>query len=286
MAIERLRLKANGLLFDAAALGPPDGELVLLLHGFPQTGMAWRAVMRRLATAGYRAVAPDQRGYSPGARPAEVEAYAVAHLRADVLAMASALGARGFHVVGHDWGGVVAWSLAAEAPDRVRTVTVLSTPHPRALRDALRSSDQAMRSAYIPVLRLPLLPELALGLGGGQVLRGMLQLTGLPAPLSASYARAMTAGGALTGALNWYRALDFGERAAGPIQVPATYVWGERDPVFSPAASRATEAQLSGDHSMVPLVGAGHWLPETRAAEVAGAVIARAGSAPQRRAPR
>ncbi|MFN2450892.1 MAG: alpha/beta fold hydrolase [Candidatus Dormibacteria bacterium] len=282
MAIERLRLEANGYEFSAVALGPSAGELVLLLHGFPQTGMAWRAVMRRLAAAGYRAVAPDQRGYSPGARPAEVEAYAVDHLRADALAMATALGARRFHVVGHDWGGVVAWSLAGENPERVRSVTVLSTPHPRALRAALRSPEQAIRSAYIPFLRLPILPELVLGLGSGEALRRLLQASGLSAAQATTYTRAMTTGGALRGALNWYRALDLGGRVVGPISVPATYMWGERDPVFTAAAAEATEDQLDGDHTMLPLAEAGHWLPESHAAEVADAVIARAGTAPRR----
>lgn len=286
MAIERLRLNANGFAFDATALGPTGGELVLLLHGFPQTGLAWRAVMRRLATAGYRAVAPDQRGYSAGARPAEVAAYAVQHLRDDALAMATALGVRRFHVVGHDWGGVVAWRLAADGPERVRSVTVLSTPHPRALRDALRSPEQAIRSAYIPVLRVPVLPELVLGLASGQALVRLLQLSGLPAAQAGGYARAMTTGGALRGALNWYRALEFSDRLPGPIEVPATFMWGGRDPVFTEAASQATEAQLAGDHTMLPLPEAGHWLPESHPAEVAEAVITRAGSAPKRRARR
>jgi len=283
VALERLRLRANGLVFDAVALGPPHGELVLLLHGFPQTAMAWRGVTRRLALAGYRVVAPDQRGYSRGARPAAVEAHTVAHLRADVLAMATALDARRFHVAGHDWGGVVAWSLAAENPERVRSVTVLSTPHPRALRDALRTPGQALRSAYIPVLRLPILPELVLGFASGEVLRRLLHLSGLPGAQAAAYCRAMTRGGALHGALNWYRALDVAAEVTGPIRVPATYLWGARDPVFSAVAARATAAQLAADHSVIRLPEAGHWLPETHAADVAGAIIARAGSAPRRR---
>src|SRR5919109_4099069 len=163
----RLLLSAAG---SGWAIGPPAGELVVLLHGFPQTSACWTPLLESLAAAGYRAVAPDQRGYSPRARPATVAAYRLPELVADVLAMADRLGTERIHLVGHDWGGVVAWRLAGQHPERVATLTALSTPHPRAFARALVGV-QALRSAYLPVFRAPRLAELLLGARGQRGLR-------------------------------------------------------------------------------------------------------------------
>jgi pimeloyl-ACP methyl ester carboxylesterase len=161
--IEPLQLPARGLAFDGLAAGPPTGELVVLLHGFPQTSACWTPQLETLAAAGYRAVAPNQRGYSPTARPTTVSAYRLPELVADVVAIADRLDAETFHLVGHDWGGVVAWRLAGQQPERVSTLTAVSTPHPRAFARALLAGTQGLRSAYILVFRLPRLPELLLG---------------------------------------------------------------------------------------------------------------------------
>jgi pimeloyl-ACP methyl ester carboxylesterase len=163
--MERRRLRARGLVFDTLVAGPPTGEPVVLLHGFPQTAACWIRVAQALAAAGYRVLAPDQRGYSPGARPAAVRAYRMPELVADVLALAEAAGAARFHLVGHDWGGAVAWALAGRHPERVATLTSVSTPHPRAFAAALLTGGQLPRSAYIGFFRIPRLPELVLGLG-------------------------------------------------------------------------------------------------------------------------
>ncbi|MDP8987695.1 MAG: alpha/beta hydrolase, partial [Actinomycetota bacterium] len=127
--------------FDARVSGPEDGPLVLLLHGFPQTSAMWRRLLDALGAAGFRAVAPDQRGYSPGARPPDDDRYALDRLVADVLAMADQMGGHTFHLVGHDWGGIVAWRLAGQHRQRVRRLAVLSTPHPAALARALSGAD-------------------------------------------------------------------------------------------------------------------------------------------------
>jgi len=145
--VERIELAVGAYTFGARAEGPPDGDLVLLLHGFPETSYEWRHQLAALGAAGHRAVAPDQRGYSPGARPAAVAEYAVEHLVADVGGFADALGADRFHLVGHDWGGFVAWYAGGSFPGRVRTLTVVSTPHPVAFAAALRGTDQQERSA-------------------------------------------------------------------------------------------------------------------------------------------
>jgi len=164
--MEQRRLQARGLVFDALVAGPPAGELVVLLHGFPQTAACWARVAEALAAAGYRVLAPDQRGYSPGARPAAVRAYRMPELVGDVLALAEAAGAARFHLVGHDWGGAVAWALAGRHPERVATLTSVSTPHPRAFAAALLTGGQLLRSAYIGFFAIPRLSELVLGARG------------------------------------------------------------------------------------------------------------------------
>src|SRR5689334_8509244 len=157
---ERIELHTarNGFVFDAYASGPADGDLVLLLHGFPQTGYAYRRQLAALGEAGYRAVAPDQRGYSARARPATVDSYVASELVGDVLAIADALDADRFHVVGHDWGSAIAWLAAGAHPGRVRTLTALSVPHPFAFARAMSGeggSDQGQRSSYFAVFSSP-----------------------------------------------------------------------------------------------------------------------------------
>ncbi|MEJ7585388.1 MAG: alpha/beta fold hydrolase, partial [Acidimicrobiales bacterium] len=122
----------DGLTFEVSDRGPEDGPVVILLHGFPQTAECWAGVAPRLADAGLRVLAPNQRGYSPQARPTGRRAYLLNLLMGDVLALADSAGAERFHLVGHDWGAVVAWSVAAEHPERVASLTTLSVPHPRA----------------------------------------------------------------------------------------------------------------------------------------------------------
>jgi pimeloyl-ACP methyl ester carboxylesterase len=263
----------DGLDLDVRDTGPPDGDAVVLLHGFPQDGTAYDDVAARLATAGRRVLVPDQRGYSPGARPTGLRAYTLRELVDDVVAVLDAAGVERAHVVAHDWGGAVAWAVASRRAERVTALTVLSTPHPAAMRDALWRG-QAARSAYMLGFQLPRWPEHRLLADDGARLRRALRGSGLDAAHVDRYARRMTEPGALTAALAWYRALrvrhGFG---AGRVRVPTTYVHGTDDPFFAPAAVEATERYVTGPFRSVPLV-AGHWLPETRADDVAEAVLA------------
>jgi pimeloyl-ACP methyl ester carboxylesterase len=260
--MERLRLRARGLVFDTLAAGPPRGEPVVLLHGFPQTAACWIRVAQALAAAGYRVLAPDQRGYSPGARPAAVRAYRMPELVADVLALAEAAGAARFHLVGHDWGGALAWALAGRHPEQVATLTSVSTPHPRALAAALLTGGQLLRSAYIGFFRIPRLPELVLGARGSRGLRFLLARSGLDPAWANSYARALAGPGALAAALAWYRgAIPFGLRI--PLTpVPTRFVWGSGDPALGRRAATTTGRWVAGPYRFDVLEGAGHWLPE------------------------
>jgi pimeloyl-ACP methyl ester carboxylesterase len=267
-AVERLELPLGRLIFDAQADGPPAGELVLLLHGFPQTSYSWRHQLPALAGAGYRAVAPDQRGYSPRARPADVEEYRAERLVGDVLGFADALGAGRFHLVGHDWGGAVAWQVAGRHPDRLRTLTVLSTPHPRAMRNSIRHGEQRERSGYMQFFRTPEAEAFLLD-NEGAGLRMLFEASGLSASDAAVYLRHLQEPGALTGGLNWYRGADIGlVDGLGPITTPTMYVWSTADPALGREAAEATAACVAGPYRFEVLEGVGHWIAELAADDV------------------
>jgi pimeloyl-ACP methyl ester carboxylesterase len=255
-------LAVGGLVFDARAAGPADGELVLLLHGFPQTSLAWRQQLEALGDAGYRAVAPDQRGYSPGARPVDVGEYRAERLVGDVLGFAAALGAPTFHLVGHDWGGAVAWQVAGRHPERLRTLTSVSTPHPAAFRRSIEGGEQRERSGYMLFFRTPDAEPFFLD-NDAAVLRSLYSASALPEDAAAEYIRVLTEPGALTGALNWYRAADIGlVDGLGPITTPTLYVWSTNDPALGRDAAEATAGHVDGPYRFEVLDGVSHWIPE------------------------
>jgi pimeloyl-ACP methyl ester carboxylesterase len=250
-----------GLTFDARAAGPADGDLVILLHGFPQSSAIWKPQLTALGAAGFRAMAPDQRGYSPQARPADVEAYGIDYLVDDVLAIADRLRVAAFHVVGHDLGAMVGWHLAAKYPERIRTLTALSVPHPLAFAKALASpsSDQRAQSSYVAFFRQTGIAEEAL-LGGG--LKLMLEASAYPGDVE-ERVRAMSEPGALTAALNWYRAMDLGLlRGVGSVVVPTLHVWSTGDVALSREGAEATEGHVVGPYRFEVLQGVSHWIPE------------------------
>jgi pimeloyl-ACP methyl ester carboxylesterase len=255
-------VRLRGLDFDVRVEGDPAAEPVVLLHGFPQHSGAWDQVWPALVEAGYRVIAPDQRGYSPGARPSGRRAYTATELSADVLALLDELGLASAHVVGHDWGGGVAWGLAWAAPERVRTLTAVSTPHPRALVRSTLAGDQAARSWYIGAFLLPVLPERALLAADARFLRRLLRRSGLPPGAADAYADRMAEPGALTAALNWYRALPLDRPHLGRITVPTLYVWGAEDFALGPAAAAGTARWVTGPYTFVRLPDTGHWIPE------------------------
>jgi pimeloyl-ACP methyl ester carboxylesterase len=269
---ERIEVPVGELVFDALAAGPADGELVLLLHGFPQSAEEWRAQLEALGEAGYRAVAPDQRGYSPRARPEEVEHYLPDHLVADVLAVADWLGGHRVHVVGHDWGALVAWRLAGRFPDRVRTLTAVSVPHPFAVVEAMASGsgDQPFRSAYIAFFRQEGLSEKLLLADEGAGLRALFANTGYTdRPAMERYVERLLEPGALTAALNWYRALGAAWVVdLGPVTAPTMLVWGTDDPAVGREAADACGRYVEGPYRFEVLEGVGHWVPEEAAADL------------------
>ncbi|HEY6625211.1 MAG TPA: alpha/beta hydrolase [Acidimicrobiales bacterium] len=277
MDIEIVDIDANGLTFTARMAGPADGQPVLLLHGFPQTSLCWQDELSALGEAGYRVVAPDQRGYSAGARPSGVADYAVAHLVADTLAIADRRGMDTFHLVGHDWGGYLAWVVAARHPERIRTLTSVSTPHPTAMGAAIANADgdQAQRSSYIGLFRQDgTAEEILLGEdGSGEGLRQMYLGAGLSADKAEAYVEAMTVPGVLTAGLNWYRAMDAETvRGVGIVGMPTMYVWSSEDIALGRRAAEDTASWVSGPYRFEVLEGVSHWIPD-EAAETLNALL-------------
>ncbi len=257
-------IDADGLRFDAFIEGPGDGELVLMLHGFPQFADSWLPLLHSVAAAGFRAAAVTQRGYSPGARFDEVGEYSLEKLVVDVQTFADAVGADRFHLVGHDWGAFVAWVYAAKFPQRLLSLTALSTPHPDAFAKALESDyDQKMRSAYIALFRAPLhAAEKLLAANNYAALRRAYQAK-VPEPQVNEIVRRLSQPGALTAALNWYRALDLNQTSRiGQITVPTLYVWGSADLALGRTAALDTANYVSARYRFEALEGKSHWLLE------------------------
>ena len=257
--------------FLADVAGSAGAPLVLLLHGFPQSRFTWRDVIVPLAAAGLHAVAPDQRGYVPGVRPKAIASYATSRLVADVLDMADALGAETFHLVGHDWGGQVAWLTAADHPDRVKTLTVLSRPHPAAFaRSFGLDPEQAERSRHHRAMT----PELTDRWWADDcaALRAMLARASVPSSTIDAYMVTFIERDALEAAMNWYRAAASGGglRAAdtADVTVPVLYLWGTADQTVGRRAAELTEEHVRGPYRFVEIEGAGHFLTDDHGAPV------------------
>ena len=270
-AMERIQLQVGEFTFDATAAGPVDGELVFMLHGFPQSSYEFRNQIPAVAEMGFRVVAPDQRGYSPGARPASVEAYAVGNLVADVVGMADALGKERFHVVGHDWGAAVAWNVGLTNPDRVISLVPLSVPHPYAFSEALRSStgDQAERSGYFQLFASDSAAATFLA-NDAEGLRGIYAAWsggGLSDEDVQVYVDLLREPGALQAALNWYGAMNLGTGGAAvtPISMPTMFVWSTEDTALGREGAELTEKYVEGPYRFEVIEGVSHWIPEEAA---------------------
>jgi pimeloyl-ACP methyl ester carboxylesterase len=286
---QELRTPAGA--FTVLADGPLAGELVLLLHGFPQTRHSWRHQVPALAAAGYRAVAPDQRGYSPGARPdpAQLEAYHIDHLVDDVVALAAAAGAEvpeRFHLVGHDWGGAVAWMTAARHADRLASLTVLSRPHPAAFRRAFRDDTDGQRhrsrhhQGFLDPRTGPKLLE-----DGGRRLRRNLEQAGVPPAHATEYLSVLGEPAALEAALAWYRAAagNLAAMDAPAVTVPTLYIWGDRDATVGAAAAHGTADFVTAPYHFEVLAGVDHFATDERPERVSELLVAHVTAYPARR---
>ena len=279
MGEQLLRVDVGDLTFDVRADGPEDGPPVLLLHGFPQTSLSWASVTPLLTRAGLRTYAPDQLGYSPGARPDEVDAYAMTNLAQVTADLMTAMDVPRADVVGHDWGANVAWTLAAWHSDRVRSLTAVSVPHPAAYTVAYRADpEQKERSGYIRLFWQAGKAEEVLLADDARRLRRMLSGgehdSGVPAEAIDEYVAVLSAPGALTAALNWYRAMSSRERV-DPVGVPTTYVWSDGDAAIGRTAAEACANYVTGDYAFVELAGITHWIPEQAPDRLAAVILDR-----------
>ena len=278
MSGQVLQVDVGDLTFDVRVDGPEGGRPALLLHGFPQTSLSWAAVTPLLTDAGLRTYAPDQLGYSPGARPAEVEAYSMPSLAQVTVDLLNALELPRVDVVGHDWGANVAWTLAAWHADRVRSLTAVSVPHPAAYTVAYRvDPEQKERSAYIRLFWQAGKAEDVLLEDDARRLRRMLSGngdTGIPAEAIDQYVAVLSAPGALTAALNWYRAMSSDTRV-DKVDVPTTYVWSDGDVAIGRTAAEACAEFVTGDYRFVQLPGITHWIPEQAPEQLAAAILDR-----------
>jgi pimeloyl-ACP methyl ester carboxylesterase len=257
IGLPQSKLAVRDLIFDAHLCGPESGTVVVLLHGWPEFSSWWQDSLEALGAAGYRAVAFDQRGYSRGARPLDVAELYPDRLVDDVLGVADAVGAQSFHMVAHDWGGMVAWALATCHPQRLKSLTVLSTPHPIALQDSRKADPkQDRRLDYVRFFRLrDGSPEAALLADGARRLRAAFDPR-VPKGLVDEAAQRLAEPGALSATLNWYRAVP-----AGEIRVPTLYVWGENDMALGEDAAGRTKDFVKAPYQFVRLAGHAHWLP-------------------------
>jgi pimeloyl-ACP methyl ester carboxylesterase len=268
-----------GLVFDVIDEGPVDGEPVVLLHGFPERASSWAPVADKLHAAGYRTLAMDQRGYSPRARPPRRRDYRIGELVKDVLALIDRLPGGTAHLVGHDWGAAVAWSVASAAPAKVRTLTAVSVGHPAAFLSSFVHSGQALKSWYMAFFQLPFVPE---RVGATDRFGTLLRKGGMTRDDVARFRREVVDDGALPYALNWYRALPLSSPGStrSKVVVPTTLVWSDGDVALGPWAAEHTEEWVDAPYRLVVLPGVSHWIPTQAPDELAAAVIDRVGSNP------
>lgn len=271
------RLKANSLEFLIRVAGMQnDGAAVILLHGFPESSLMWQPLLDRAAAAGFRALAFDQRGYSPKARPSEVEAYQIDRLVEDVLAVANQVGFDTFHLVGHDWGAAVGWKTVMDFPDRVDTWTVMSIPHSAVFQNAiLNHPAQQKRSAYMKRFQTPFIPEFLFHLNQKKVADGLRdrwtaeQITECMA-IQREY-------GATRAAFNWYRASKINEKAEikpfeKNILRPTLFIWGTEDPVVAPEIIPLQKPYIKAAYQELSLE-TGHSILQTKTDSVINAIL-------------
>lgn len=268
---------SGALTLQYAEMGPKDGEPVVLLHGFPQDSTSWSQVGELLAEAGYHVLIPDLRGYSPEAQPDKLSEYTATELVGDVIALLDSHGLETAHVVGHDWGGSLVWTMRKTDADRLTTATVVSTPHPAALSWAWTHTGQLLRSWYMGAVALPVLPEIVIK----RRLASILKASQLPEDRADYYQELMNRPGVATGALNWYRQMlrdlvkpsstaKTGHTSPPP---PTLFIWGTEDAFFNGAVARKTP-QVVRDLVYEEIVGGSHWLPETHPQELTELIMA------------
>jgi pimeloyl-ACP methyl ester carboxylesterase len=262
-------IEANNYAFSVKISGRKQDSPVILLHGFPESSVMWEGLMADLNKIGYYTVAPDQRGYSFGARPKAISDYELLYLAKDILSIADSLGIDQFHLIGHDWGSVVGWQIAADHPERLLSYTSLSVPHLTAFSRAYREDKlQFEASSYVRNFQTKKIPEFLLARNDYKMLRSVWkehQKEEIHA-----YLDLFSQQNALTSAINWYRAnykLIAEGKDIGVINVPVLFIWGENDFALLRSGAEWTADYVQNDYRFVEL-NAGHWLIQESYEEV------------------
>jgi pimeloyl-ACP methyl ester carboxylesterase len=271
-------VNANGIRFHCLTEGA--GPLVILLHGFPQFSYEYRHLVPALARAGYRAVAPDMRGFGETSRPSRIEDYALRTLGDDVAALVDAFGERKAHVLGHEWGGIVAAEVALSHPDRVDRLILVNGPPAITLGRAINHSwRQRVRSSYVLFYRIPRLPEWWLTALHGRVMSLLLSDKAFSAEDLAAYRDAICLPRAAWAGLAYYRSIahtikDDADRLRGKrITSPTLVLWGERDRTLRRDLALRLDGQFTNPPRKVFFPDVGHWVIEARPDDVARLVI-------------
>lgn len=272
-------IQANGMTFTCRTAGDGGGEPVVLLHGFPETSHMWIDLMQRLASEGYRCLAPDQRGYSPGARPADTESYGYRNLASDVFALADAWGADRFHLIGHDWGSLVGWAALGVDASRIASWTALSVPHALGFARAVR--DDPEEEPYRGILTFLLTeggPETVFLANDAAALRGAYTHS-TPEEVD-EYVAVLSQPGAMRAAASWYRAsraharsLEDPDAPFGNVTTPSLLIWGANDPYVRRMSVDLGAEYMKGPYKLVALDG-GHWLAQEHPHRVAEEALA------------
>ncbi len=265
MSIEHFQRQANGVHLHVAATGEANAPLVILLHGFPEFWGSWRAHMMRLADAGFRVLAPDQRGYNTSDKPGHVSDYALDILANDIVGLIDAEQRDKAIIVGHDWGGAVAWRVAQLAPERVGRVAVLNCPPTDVMQQMIwKTPRQLLKSWYMFSFQIPWIPEWYLGRDNGSALAKVMVETSQPGTFSdetlSELRQAWARDDALRAMLGWYRAgARHPPRHAGRITVPSLLIWGEQDRFLGTQLIEPTMA-LCDQGQLIRFPSASHWV--------------------------
>jgi pimeloyl-ACP methyl ester carboxylesterase len=277
--VESLFFQNASVRLNAVALGPQDGPVVLLLHGFPEFWYSWHEQIEPLAAAGFRVIVPDQRGYNLSSKPSGAAAYALTELVSDAIAIADQLDREKIFLAGHDWGAAVAWSTALLHPERISKLVVVNVPHPSVMRRfMMKRVHQMLRSWYIFFFQLPWLPEAFFSAFDFHIGERSLVRFSRPGTFSAEdlaqYRVAWSQPGALTGMINWYRAL-FRYRTKFPdriVHVSTRILWGERDAFLLPDMAQES-LRYCADAELFTFANASHWLQHEESARVSELLI-------------
>ncbi|MED1601869.1 alpha/beta hydrolase [Alkalihalophilus marmarensis] len=257
-------IETNGIKLHTAVAGPVDGPLVILLHGFPEFWYGWRNQVEPLVQSGYCVVIPDQRGYNLSEKPLEIKEYTIDHLRDDITGIIDYLGYKKANIIGHDWGGIVAWHLASTKPDYVDKLMVINSPHPAVFKSTiLKNSLQFLRSMYMMFFQLPKLPETLLSQNDYDSVKKVLMQTSLPDTFTdrdlSMYVNAWQQPNALTTMLNWYRAMTKTPlNKPSALQMPVKVLWGQKDTFLTSQLAKDSAALC--DNAELIMIDGTHWV--------------------------